>query len=151
MSEKANAKISLHCNGLSTALILLRHPWSGIARIVLDGVEIAEVDLFEENGAIRWWYPIFLGGEEHIIDVIVTGKKNALSRGSQVWVLGGEVFDIDTTTDVPKFHYSSRNNGNPYPLRFNELINQVHREGLILDCGSGDRSHPDPRVISFEY
>jgi SAM-dependent methyltransferase len=30
-------------------------------------------------------------------------------------------------------------------------LSVVPSDGLILDCGCGDRSHPDPRVVNFEY
>lgn len=39
---------------------------------------------------------------------------------------------------------------NPYPPRFNELLDALPPDARVLDCGSGPRRHPDRRVITFD-
>lgn len=41
--------------------------------------------------------------------------------------------------------------GNQFPTRFQELIDLVDEDGLILDFGGGPRQMTDPRYINFEY
>lgn len=149
-SAQENAKFSLHCNSLAIALIFLKHPWSGIARVLLDGKEIGTLDLFGEKGSMHIWYPVYLGGGDHLVEVEVTGRKHPLSNDAQIFLLGAETLEL-TSSPEPGIIYSNRNDGNPYPERFDDLIANAPDDGLILDCGSGDRSHPDPRVINFEY
>jgi SAM-dependent methyltransferase len=41
--------------------------------------------------------------------------------------------------------------GNVYPQRFHELIGHVPADGLILDCGGGDRRFGYGRIFNLEY
>lgn len=149
-SDVPGARFSIRSRGIGVAITLLKHPWSGIAQILRDGELIAELDLFEPNGSMRLWYPVFLGGGEHLVEVVVTGKRDPRSHGAQVFVL--EQSESNVASHLPsEICYPWRNNGNPYPDCLASLMAKVCPDGLILDCGCGDRSHPDPRVISFEY
>jgi SAM-dependent methyltransferase len=99
---------------------------------------------------MQMWCPVYLGDGKHIVEVEVTGEKNAQSKGAQIILVGAESAELDTSSNRT-ITYNSRNDGNPYPDCFDHLIGLVNKDGLILDCGSGDRSHPDTRVINFEY
>ncbi len=149
-SDTPGARFVLECCGPGVSLVFLKHPWSGIARIMLDGREVATVDLFEKHGSMKLWYPIHLPGRRHRIEVEVTGTRNPGSSAAQVYLLGTAHLDLLPGVDTA-IEYDSRNNGNPNPARFAELLEAAPADGLVLDCGSGDRSHPDTRVVSFEY
>ena len=41
--------------------------------------------------------------------------------------------------------------GNPFPWRFDTLVQAASPEATILDIGGGDRRHLDNRVMNFEY
>jgi SAM-dependent methyltransferase len=111
---------------------------------------VIEVDLFGEAGSMRHWVPIHFGFGEHVLEIAVTGRKNPRSFDSQVHVLEIEVLEKNDQLE-PGFFYQSRNRGNSYPGCFDQLLAETPVNGLVLDCGSGDRNHPDPRVTSFEY
>lgn len=149
-SNIKDSRMVIQSNSLAVGVTLLKHPWSGFVKMLVDGTEVAELDLFERAGSMQQWFPIHLGDKSHIIEVIVTGKKNPLSHDCQVHVIGLEIIE-KTNTVPPSYHCVSRNYGNEYPQQFNRLLNEIPVDGLALDCGSGDRNHPDPRVVSFEY
>lgn len=149
-ASKKGAKLILRHQSLAISLIFLKHPWSGKAKISVNGKLADTVDLFEEKGSMSLWYPIHLSNKNSIIEVEVTGEKNSLSNDSQVWIIGAETLELHNSTK-PKLVYPSRNDGNPYPDCFSKLVENTSSDGLILDCGSGDRSYPDSRVVNFEY
>ena len=149
-SAEKNAKFSFPTQSLGVSLVFLKHPWSGIARVLIDSKEIGTIDLFEENGSMQIWYPIYLAGGEHLIEVVVTGTKNPLSKSTQVFLLAVEKLDLENSGD-DGIHYISGNDGNPYPERFADLLTKLPSDALVLDCGSGDRCFQDHRVINFEY
>jgi ubiquinone/menaquinone biosynthesis C-methylase UbiE len=149
-SERAGAKFSVCTSSAAIALVFLKHPWSGIASISVDGVDIGTVDLFEEHGSMKMWYPLHLGFGSHLVEVRNTGEKNPKSNAPQVWLLEMEALNVLPAAE-DNIQYPSRNEGNPYPEKFEALLCAVPKDGLILDCGCGDRSHPDPRVVNFEY
>ena len=148
--EAVGSKFSIRTDALTIALIFLKHPWAGMAQISVDGCEIQRIDLFEEEGSMEYWYPVYLSGGIHLIEVENLGFKNTKSHATQLWLLGAEEMRYSQEGAI-KLSYSSRNNGNQYPAKFLELLSSTAEDGLVLDCGSGDRNHPDPRVINFEY
>lgn len=149
-SNRTSSRLVIHSNDLALGITLLKHPWSGFVKVLVDNAEVAELDLFEGAGSMQQWFPIHLGGGKHTIEIVVTGKKNSRSHDCQVHVIGLEILE-KTDISPPTYRYMSRNNGNAYPQRFEQLLNEIPTGGLVLDCGSGDRNHPDPRVVSFEY
>ena len=149
-SKSAGAKMAIRTSrSLAIAVVFLKHSWSGIANIFLDGDQIGALDLFEEKGSMIVWHPVFLGGGEHLIEIEVADYKNPSAQDSQVRIVDLET--LNSNDNSSGIHYSFRNNGNPYPDCFAKLISRVPADGLILDCGCGDRNYPDARVINFEY
>lgn len=148
-SEHPGASFRIETRAIALGLTLLKHPWSGIAEIRIDGKSVDTLDLYEETGSVRRWLPYWLprGG---VFEVVVTGRKNPRSRGCQVHIPALEAVTASPMC-TPGFYYPPRNRGNPYPPCLDTLLAQMPRDGLALDCGSGDRSHPDPRLIGFEY
>ena len=149
-SNRNSSKLVFHTDAMGVGITLLKHPWSGFAEVFVDGKSVAALDLFAEAGSMQHWYPLHLGSGDHSIEVVVVGGKNDKSHDCQVHIIELEIIK-KISTFPPAYRYLSRNRGNAYPLCFDQLLSDTPTSGLVLDCGSGDRSHPDPRVISFEY
>lgn len=149
-SDTPAASCRFRTDAISVGIIFLRHPWSGIVRIKIDGVDTVCIDLFEEAGTMQFWQPLYLGGGTHDVEIVVDGDAHGRSKGAQVFVKGIETLE-HTRVAPASLSYDAVNRGNPYPAPFEKLLCQAPEDSLILDCGSGDRSHPDPRVVSFEY
>ena len=149
-SNTPSSKFSFHSDALGVGLTLIKHQWAGFAEILIDGKSIAVLDLFQEAGSMQHWYPAHFGSGNHTIEVVVSGAKNPRSLDCQVHLV--ELETLQRSTTFPSsYRYDSRNRGNPYPQCFDKLLHETAVNGLVLDCGSGDRNHPDPRVVSFEY
>lgn len=43
------------------------------------------------------------------------------------------------------------NRGNGFPQTYAWALAHIDQDAVVLDCGSGDRNFPDPRVVAFEY
>lgn len=149
-TEQADATLSLEVEGcIGISLDFLKHPWSGIVEIRVDGVLRDRIDLYEEAGSMRLWYPISFDAGRHRVEVRSTGARHPDSHASQLFMGPAECLEMSDGAD--EVCYESRNLGNPYPPRFLELLEKSRPDTLVLDCGSGDRCHPDPRVVNFEY
>jgi Methyltransferase domain len=144
------SKLSFRTDALGVGITLIKHPWSGFAEILVDGNSIAVLDLFQEAGSMQHWYPMHFGRGSHSVELVVCGAKNPRSHDCQVHVVELEILE-KTATFPSSYRYDSRNRGNPYPECFDQLLRDTSTDGLVLDCGSGDRNHPDSRVVSFEY
>ena len=83
----------LDFNGTGVRWIGLRDPWSGIARVFIDGTLHSTVDTYSATQQRQT--PVFsiagLPAGAHTIRVEVTGTRNAASGGNWVWV---DAFDI---------------------------------------------------------
>jgi len=150
-SEGAGDCLRLETDGcLGIALNFLRHPWSGIVRVRVDGSPWHTLDLYGSAGSMRLWHPLWFGGGRHTVEVENTGDKHPDSHAPHVWLGAVEYLSLDEA-GPDDIQYRGRNNGNPYPARFDDLLAACGPDALVLDCGSGDRCHDDPRVVNFEY
>ena len=63
----------------------LAHPWSGVAVIELDGVKIAELDLYSMTESVR---PLQFQVSKASVELVIraTGERQSLSEGGEVWV-----------------------------------------------------------------
>ena len=150
-SETVGASCTFRSEAVSVIISLLRHPWSGVAEIRLNGKLLGNVDLFEPNGSMVCRVPVFLGisGATSIIEIRVKDDKHPDSKGWQIHVKG---LDYLVQHDGPEiFDLPAVNRGNQYPSRFEPLLNSMPMDAVVLDCGSGDRAYSDPRVVNFEY
>jgi hypothetical protein len=91
MSSGATAKLTF--TGTAVSWIGYRDEWSGIARVLLDGKFIANVDTYLTPAhAQAVSYSIRnLSSGQHTLTIQVTGKKNNSSGGSWVWI---DAFDV---------------------------------------------------------
>jgi hypothetical protein len=124
-----------------------KHSWSGTVHITGPDTDL-EVDLYSDDfDSIR-----VVVGPAAANDQIWTARLNGSGREPgrnqlivrRVWQLS----PIETTP-LPVFEPS--NAGNPYPPRFEELLAGLPPDAVVVDIGGGDRRHPDPRVLNFEY
>ena len=149
-SQQQGDRLRFRSDALSVALRLLKHPAAGIALIKIDGKRVAEIDLYQPEGELISWNPVFLGGGRHSVEVENSGRKNEKSSMGQVWIVGVDKLVIDAKQE-PEISYVSRNEGNPYPVIFDKMLAELPDNALVLDCGSGDRCFADQRVINFEF
>jgi hypothetical protein len=92
-SHVPGAQATFSFNGTSVAWISSRGGRSGIARVLVDGVFMADVDLFARTDEIR--VPVFMAAgltnSSHTLAIQVTGRKNSESVFNGVLV---DAFDI---------------------------------------------------------
>lgn len=136
---------------LDVSIRLLKHPWSGRVRFVVDGEPAGEIDLYMPKWSTVHWFPIAcdLAPGLHTVKVIPTGERNADSHACQVLFhelivtrhqghSAGCQTAVEINRTLPVF---------PDVLR---LMQQVRPDGLILDCGGGDRVLADPRYVNLD-
>jgi hypothetical protein len=93
LSTTAGAQASLGFTGRSVSWIGFRGPQAGIARVSLDGVFVAEIDMFfatEEVQAVVFT-AADLADTSHTLTIEATGRKNAASTDAFVVVDAFEV------------------------------------------------------------
>jgi hypothetical protein len=91
MAAGATAKLTF--TGTAVSWIGYRDEWSGIAKIILDGRVITNVDTYLSPArAQAVTYAIKnLASGKHTLTIQVTGKKNSSSGGSWIWI---DAFDV---------------------------------------------------------
>jgi len=125
---------------------LLTHRWSGQVQLDFAGrssiIDLrsdtvgrhVEVMLADENDEHAWSLTVLDGGLSGVDQVILQ-----------------DLYQYVEPQQAKPIEYVVENLGNPYPPRFNEMLQEYPAEAVILDLGGGDRRHPDPRVLNLEY
>src|SRR3989440_10014253 len=97
VSAAPGAQAAFAFTGPSVSWIGGRTPQTGIARVFLDGVFVAEVDTYSKTTEVR--VPMFaatgLADASHTFTIEVTGRKNASATGALVIV---DAFDVPAAT-----------------------------------------------------
>src|SRR6266480_4796747 len=97
VSTAPGARAAFTFTGRSVSWIGGRTPQTGIARVFLDGVFVAEVDTYSKTEEIR--VPMFaatgLADASHTFTIEVTGRQNAAAGGALVIV---DAFDVPAAT-----------------------------------------------------
>src|SRR5881396_2641585 len=97
VSTAPGARAAFTFTGRSVSWIGGRTPSTGIARISLDGVFVAEVDTYSKTEEVR--VPMFaatgLADASHTFTIEVTGRQNASATGAFVVV---DAFDVPAAT-----------------------------------------------------
>lgn len=134
----------------SMAFELGSFPWGGTARVALADT-CNDVDLWStdpgivrstladpesDTGPRRW-------------SLVVAPGENPARQGDQVIVHA--IHELVAAEDASPLERRPVNRGNPYPPRFAELLTELPPDAVVVDIGGGDRCHPDPRVLNFEY
>jgi glycosyltransferase involved in cell wall biosynthesis/SAM-dependent methyltransferase len=124
------------------------HAHSGRVEIRVDGHATRVVDLYryEPGEVIVESGP--LGTGPHHVELVALGPAAAPER-SQVIV--ARIAQRSGADEARVPNLAARNRGNPYPERFGKLLVNVPTDGLVLDCGGGDRRFGDDRVVNLEY
>lgn len=93
ISATAGARASFAFSGSTITWIGGLRPDTGIARVLIDGVKVADVDTFSKSEETR--VPVFtaagLAGGSHTLTIEVTGQKNPLSGTATIVV---DAFDV---------------------------------------------------------
>lgn len=136
---------------LDVSVRLLKHPWSGRARFLVDGNVAGEVDLYQEKWSTIHWFPIAedLPAGRHTVRIVATGEKNPAAAASQVLFHELIVTRPAGQDSVPP-PLQEINRVLPVSPEVIDLMKEVPPDGLILDCGGGDRVLADPRYINVD-
>ena len=131
---------------------LLNSEWSGYAGLYLDGELVREVDLYLPGWPIVRWYPVAydLPLGEHEIEVRASGRRNDKSHGNQVFLKEVVITRLSLSESLDNGR-SEINRVLPIFPSVRDLFANVPQDGLILDCGSGDRILDDPRYVSLDW
>lgn len=136
---------------LDVSARLLRHPWSGCARFEVDGRRVEEVNLYQPDWSTVGWFPIAgdLRPERHLVKIVPTGQKSPESAASQVFF---HELIITRAAEAAGPGNQPREINRVLPVfpAVIELMRQVPEDGLILDCGGGDRVLADPRYVNMD-
>ena len=136
----------------SVAIDALKHRWSGIADIYLDGAIVASVDLYQSSGSSveRFHVPVDLPLGHHSVKIVASGKQNDAALAAQIYFRG---FLLMARVGEPGFAARGRveRDANPYGAYIASLIDDVPDDEWVLDCGGGDRQFGRGRFINFEY
>lgn len=88
VAEDASSSVSLTFNGTSILWIAFKDPYSGIAKVILDGTLVSTVDLFQ--AAAQSGVPAFSSGQlasgQHTLTIQSTGTSSTSSSGVGVWM-----------------------------------------------------------------
>jgi SAM-dependent methyltransferase len=146
-------ELSFSAEFFDAGVRLLKHPWSGIAGLMIDGRVVKEVDLYQPKWATVHWFSVAndLPPGCHTISVVPTGKRNPAALGQQVLVHEIVITRPDPSGAAADQFPQSVNRVLPISPEVIELMERVPKDGLILDCGGGDRVLNDPRYVNVEY
>src|ERR687891_1496203 len=123
------------------------HARSGRVEIRVDGHATNVVDLYryEPGEVIVDSGP--LGTGPHQVELVALGPAAVPERSH---VIVARIVRRSGADEARVPNLAARNRGNPYPERFAKLLVDVPTDGLVLDCGGGDRRFGDDRVINLE-
>jgi hypothetical protein len=113
----ANNAAVFSFKGIGVKWIGFSDPWSGIARIYIDGVFKASVDTYAADQAAQIvQYSVGnLADTAHTLTIVVTGTMDSKSAGAWVWI---DAFDVTTQTGAPSNSAgTSSSNATSTPLR----------------------------------
>jgi hypothetical protein len=99
LSMDNGSRATFTFNGTAGKWIGLKDPWSGIARVYVDGVFKAQVDAYSattQSKAVLYEISGLASGS-HSLSIEVTGTKNSAAQGLWVWVDAFEYVSGDTT------------------------------------------------------
>lgn len=147
--DPGQAEISFTTDATDIAVRMLRHAWSGIVEISMDGQYIKDIDLYSatEHAVVSFLVAENLPAATREIKLRLSSRKNPASHGRQVWFYGFDLAEIVESLEIP----SRLNRGNGFPATYQWAMDQLPKDALVLDCGCGDRRFGDPRMIGIEY
>jgi hypothetical protein len=137
---------------LDVSARLLKHPWSGVVRFLVDGVVVSEVDLYQPRWSEIHWFPIAndLPPGRHTVEIVATGRKNERAAAAQVLfhelVVTRPACSGESADHLP----TELNRALPLFPVIVDLMKQVPADGWILECGGGDRRLRNARYVNID-
>jgi hypothetical protein len=97
LSMEPTARATMSFNGTALTMLTYNDEWSGIAGIYIDGVLKGEVDTYgaPSKAQYRSYTVSGLTPGQHTVAIAPTGRRNAGSGGSWVWV---DAFEVTSAT-----------------------------------------------------
>ena len=137
---------------LDVGVRLLKHPWSGLVRFELDGNPIGSVDLYAPQWSTIHWFPLAndLEPGEHTLSIVPAGEKNTSASAYQVLFHELVITRAWRSEDTLPSSQDANRVLPVFPAVI-DLMKAAPVDGLILDCGSGDRVLADPRYIGLDF
>jgi hypothetical protein len=92
MATDAGARVTIGFNGSGIAWNAYRDEWSGVARVYLDGDEMATVDNYRSPATSG--VPYSTGGLApgvHTLTIEVTGTRHPSAKGAWIWLDSFEI------------------------------------------------------------
>jgi len=142
----------LDAESTDTLVRVWRHPGGGFVDVFVDGVPVAAVDLFQEEGSQMLAVPVVtdepLARRE--VAVRTRGASRAESAGSAVaveeFVLSGPLDDSG-----PFAVRAAINRGNPYSVPLDRWLESIPAGEPVLEVGGGDRRRCRPGHLNMEF
>jgi len=130
---------------------LATHDWAGAALVSFGEAE-ERVELYSDDGSTTRRLvladPEGAGPSRRWSIVVAPGAEH---RPERTQAIVQSVAELVPAVDAAPLEHVPANLGNPYPPRFAELLADLDPAAIVVDIGGGDRRHPDPRVLNFEY
>ncbi|WP_344118930.1 fibronectin type III domain-containing protein, partial [Kocuria aegyptia] len=103
LTTETNASAELAFTGTGVTLVGRKNPWSGIARVSIDGVEVAQVDLYAHSSQQKQilWSSNLLNDDAHVLQISRSGQKNELSQGRGINIDAFTVTDSTAPSPPP--------------------------------------------------
>jgi SAM-dependent methyltransferase len=146
LGDGAGSSIAGRVGGQGVVVEFLQHPWSGSIDLTVDA-QVNHLDLRSEQFGIR---RMRFGPPESSAgwSAVIKPSKHDPDRNQMVVK---RVWQLEPVSRLGPPRFEPSNAGNPYPPRFEALLLTLPSDAVVLDVGGGDRRHPDPRVLNFEY
>ena len=108
--------------------------------------------LYQPQWSTVYWFPVVsdLGPGEHTLKIIPEGERNPASAANQVFFCELILTRSCQPAGIPQ-EIRDTNRVLPVFPAVIELMKRVPADGLILDCGCGDRILDDPRYIGMDF
>ena len=128
------------------------HDW-GAAALASCGDQERRSELFSRDPGFErviLFQPERTGDPRPWALVVAPGTTRG-EHGERSQVIVSGISELVHAEQAPPLAHRPSNRGNPYPPRLAELLAGTPPHATVLDLGGGDRCHPDPRVLNFEY
>jgi SAM-dependent methyltransferase len=149
--SKNSWEITIQTEATDVGIRCLSHSWSGAINVTINDLDEQHIDLYDESE---------FGIKLYVICKNLDGPKTIKIRSSsdyksphdnQFFFSGYDAcFNQDKSTSSSSIQ-TEVNRGNGYPPMYEWILKYLPENGLVLDCGAGDRRFKDSRYVGFEY
>lgn len=147
---EADWKLSIRINAIDLDIRCDASEASGVVDVAVDGTPVGSIDFFDLHGSGIISRPIYrnrTATTTAVIEIRPSHKINPAAKGKQFCFSGIDAALPGDSDAVLTQH----NRGNRYPDAYPWILEHLPSDARVLDCGSGDRTYGDKRVLSFEY